>query len=454
MRRAPASNGVMRMRAVLGIALIVFLNLSRGLAVAPAADGPPKEDGFTVHEWGVFTFYASQAFANAGCDEVWKDLPPEVFGITPGRRPPGNPGGNRGVAKKPLVYFYNLPRKFLERVEVQVDFPGGTPLVWYPKTSAPYARTDGGPTPILDDDAWGHFVRGRLGQLKWSLNFPSPDKVPALYCPAFVWKEAVLQPEALLFVPFVEDEGAQLKSAKFLFYEGLLPNRNGVVLREEKTDQGARYFLGNAGASCGALDVWVIEKTAAKLSVGRLDKLPVPGKIRDLPETELKLDIVADGAEGAAKVLTAQLIAAGLFRAEAEGLVAIWKKEFFETPGLHVLYRLPQDEYDRMLPLQIKPEPQKIVRAGLAWLPHLETDLKERVAGMVKQLGDETFEKREEAYKALQAIGPASMPFLQAEHQSAKDAEIKNRLSTLMEAYTLDPEKHLGAWRKLLKKEK
>jgi hypothetical protein len=436
--------------------------------LAGEADGPAKADGFTIHEWGVFTRYANQAFANAGRDAAWKELPPEVCGVTPGREIPSHCAG----ADKPVIYFYNtdalqstagwcgdqIPVKIhgarhegnqfkwdVRKINVRVNFPGGAPLVWYPKTSEPQGawwgsgKRGGDVAPPMSQFS---SIHGGPEHLTWELSFPVSTEAPEIKCPAYTWREEALQAKA---DPFSVDYYLQ-DCQKFLFYEGLVPNKNEVYLRKES----GKFFVANI-SMIDALDLWVIERSTDKLKIGHYDNLKATPAHTDLPETEVKADLV-DGSDAASKKLAEQLIAAGLFRSEAEGIANIWKKEFFETPGLHMLYRFPQGEYDRLLPLDINPKPKKVVRTGLAWIPHLEPDLKDRVAKLVQQLGDDDFVKREEGCKQLLAIGPAALPYLKEQLDSTKDEEIRSRINGLLNAYTLDPEKHLELWKKLSEK--
>jgi hypothetical protein len=372
---------------------MVLMLVSLRLAAGEAA---PEGEGFTVHEWGVFTHYSSQPFANAARDAAWKELPKEVYGVTPGRDFPKHCLG----ADKPIIYFYNtnsLPEKPHGRtVDVRVNFPGGAPLVWHPKTAEPMGGYWGsGKNPNFVGETTS--VNSAPDHLRWTICFPQKAQAGNLSCPNYTWKDEALAPAA---DPFCENAWDKGDVFKFLFYEGMVPSLNGVQLRVEKTEKGLRFLLGSV-ATFSALDLWVIERTGETLKIARMPKLDPAKAVRDLPESEVKAEEFKEGADGAAKKLVEELIAAGLNKDEASGLAGIWKKEFFETPGVHMLFRLPQAEYDRMLPLTVKPEPKKTARVGLAWFPHLEPDLAERVAEEVKKLNDENFEVREKAFRVL-----------------------------------------------------
>src|SRR5207237_1437168 len=77
-------------------------------------------------------------------------------------------------------------------------------------------------------------------------------------------------------------------------------------------------------------------------------------------EVELKDAAEPRWPEKAAQTLQDQLKDAGLNEDEAKSLVVVWTREFFQTDGVTMFYRLPQEEYERLLPLTLKPVPEKL----------------------------------------------------------------------------------------------
>lgn len=59
------------------------------------------------------------------------------------------------------------------------------------------------------------------------------------------------------------------------------------------------------------------------------------------------------------------LLRRGLTKAEANGLIVSWREKFFQTPGWRLLTFLTPAEYDRMCPLEIRPETTEQVRVGI-----------------------------------------------------------------------------------------
>jgi hypothetical protein len=57
-----------------------------------------------------------------------------------------------------------------------------------------------------------------------------------------------------------------------------------------------------------------------------------------------------------------------LTQSEADGLLACWRKTFFQTPGRRYLYLMSQMDYDDLCPLVIRPQPTERIRVGVLWV--------------------------------------------------------------------------------------
>jgi hypothetical protein len=133
--------------------------------------------------------------------------------------------------------------------------------------------------------------------------------------------------------------------------------------------------------------------------------------------------------------LRRELENAGLFAGEAEALADIWAHDFFFPKGLTLWYRLPQEEYDRMLPLTLKPRPEKIVRVGLVQQVFDDPRTAQRVARLLRQLDDDDFEQREAAHDELGAMGRRTLPSLFKQRPKIKSVEVKRHVDELLRKY-------------------
>jgi len=60
--------------------------------------------------------------------------------------------------------------------------------------------------------------------------------------------------------------------------------------------------------------------------------------------------------------LKSGLMSQGLLESEATAMIQTWWTSYFESEGLRVFWVLPRATTDRILPLDVKPAPEKIVR--------------------------------------------------------------------------------------------
>jgi hypothetical protein len=105
----------------------------------------------------------------------------------------------------------------------------------------------------------------------------------------------------------------------------------------------------------------------------------------------------------------------------------------FDGGRLTAAYRLDQADMDRMLPLEVLPQPKRIVRVGLILLRNIDPAAGTDVDDLIGQLGDNAWAKRESATKALTVIGPAAAERLRAAAKSP-DAEVAWRAERILAA--------------------
>lgn len=385
-----------------------FLALLATAASAPAAE-PVK--GVALHEWGVFTVHEGGPAANSLMKAEWDALPKFVFGRTAGRQVPERP---LLEVAKPVIHVHADRTVAASAMTIRVDFPGGRPMVWWPANDNRGLKG----LDIPEDKAlmWRFFVGERNGRRGAEPGF---EEIPAGH-----WMERLRKIRAadLTFENHVLPGGGgrvvPLRE-RFVYYDGLLPVPAGV---RAETGPDRRVTLTGA-ASFAAADVLVIDRSAdGRLRVGRVAELKAGASV-DKPE------LAETDAAAETKRLAGSLTAAGLNADEAESLAEIWRKEFFDTPGVQVIYRLPQTEYDRLLPLQVEPRPEKIVRVGLMRLVLGDPALEARIRTLAGRLDDEDFDAREAATKELAELGPAAAPALRRRLATGKlSAEARSRL--------------------------
>jgi hypothetical protein len=390
---------------------------------------PMKEHDLTVHEWGVFTIFNEQKFANLNRKAEWGNLPGFFYRQFPQQRLRWSPG----AWDKPLIYFYS-DRPAL-KLEVNVTFADGVPVVWWPAASAP---TDSGgtkATPVarFNSLTWGGWLGSSVpNQGERHPSGPSwitPEETPLA---AAQWLADARLKDAAFFTvvgskmqrtaPWTTE---RLESERFIYYDGLVPSADYL------------HCIASAETS-------VTARNSASFPLGRLYLLDrrQPAKPRAAraelaaaDETKLDLAPIAD-VSAFIQQIRADLIAAGLFEAEADSLLKIWHQGFFESSGVVAFYLLPQSEYERMLPLTVSPKPAIApTRVGIAFHPNFDAEpaITARVAALIRQLDDADIETREEAMRQLSMAGPAALRPLQQAAQSGSE-EVRDRARKIIAA--------------------
>jgi hypothetical protein len=412
-------------------AIVGVICLSPGLAVEE-----PVKKGLEVHEWGVFAVHDDLELANADMRAEWAALPKFVFGQTAGRELPINQR-ETSVILKPVVFFHTSEPL---AVELRVDFPGGLPTVWWPRTVYPSREFDGCPGDGKKKEPYRH--------LEWHVQLKQPAKGQTVIAPLAVekghWIENLRAVKAddvfSKQSDFRGSEGLierelpnpQLEREHFIYYDGLVPIGKRVAVTVEKDK-----VLVASRVKHPIHDVTVVDRRAPDhLRVARLAKLEAGTKPTALEFNEVE---AKDWPHAGLVTLTKQLKDVGLFEDEARALADVWKQEFFQAEGLTLFYRLPQEEYEKLLPMKLKPRPEKLLRVGLVLQPHCEPDLAERVADLAKDLGSEDFEKRERAQESLEKLGRAAFVHLRRVRPTIKSPEAQRRIDEMLDR--LDAEK-------------
>jgi hypothetical protein len=303
---------------------------------APGREKGPGFAGLTVHEWGTFTSIAGKD----GEAVEWSPLTgaTDLPGFVEHFHTPTFKLGLRGTVRMetPVLYFYDSQQ---EQVSVRVNFAKGLITEWYP-----HATRVG---PSSDPAEWSLFQGHTNGSIAWDAvtvspslraEFPQEQETSHYYAarmtsatPLSVNTSAGEQQEKFLFYRGVSAFQAPL-SAKVMadgnvlienHVEEKIPN---VILLERRRDQ-IGYRIG------GALQR---QNTLASPELS--------GTVEDL------------GRE-----LEGILVAQGLYQDEARAMVETWRDSWFEE-GSRLIYIVPREFVDGVLPLEIHPAPAQTER--------------------------------------------------------------------------------------------
>lgn len=357
----------------------------------PAAKSAYPGKGFIVHEWGTDTVVVgSDGSLQRGLHHEEEDLPVFVYD----RIKAGSLEGATSVHVKmetPVTYFYSdVPRS----VDVSVAFPAGVLTQWYPAARAfyPFVAAAGAVPglnaagdPALDQDfpfasqacADTHGQVGN-GLLDWGtvelLGRGAGAELPEAPLSEFTWSHARLVDANLVRVSGVPGATAAPQHEKFLFYRGVgnfdLPvkvteyPKGGVQATNTVGDPIGEVFVLKVGDDWGTF-----EHHEEGIAVGGSLMSPVtfanPG---DGEPIDAFVESLGDA-------VTAALDRTGLYHDEATAMVSTWKRQWFRTPGVRVLYLAPQSWTEASIPLSIEPKPDSAVRVMMMRVEVLTHDV-------------------------------------------------------------------------------
>lgn len=395
------------MLIVLGIVLLPRSANAFELIVLPAST-PIKDatDSYSLHEWGVFTASRGMRWAKQDMLSEWASLPAFFRGTIPGRRlfNPGElkPYQHEMIIKKPVIFIHNQK---LATFDLTVKFPDGRPMVWWPPAIEPKVGS------------WGSQIKHlRFQGIAVGLEGAKTKNGAALNKIALppVAKDHWLNHLRAVKCSRVTVTGGHLPrnnvkgfADQFIYYDGVIPSpKSPTVLRT-----GVGITIDSA-SDHDWHDVLVIERTKDQWRISPWIDHISKGKQR----TTIEWKVLADekqSIESLSTELTQRLVAAGLFKDEAESLVKTWEQGLFNQQGISMFYRVSQATYDKWLPMDAKPKPTSVIRVGLVMHIHLEPELESRVKQLIAQLGSEKYSVRENADRELHRIGGPAFPWIE-----------------------------------------
>ena len=329
----------------------------------------------TVHEWGTFTsFMGSNGELIEGMHHEDEALPSFVHGLkneasTNPTNP--NPGGPRpcrprpgtkvdcftlnnliqthsvifpeapissGITQKmetPVIYFYGNDG---QKVNVEINFPQGIITQYYPEASFSFPKFK--EARELKDSRFIFDVT--LGSLK----DPGIPGTPA----QSIWNPARQVPNA----NFIKAHNGEKE--KFIFYRGVgnfnsplkvSSNENNILsLRNLSRSPISMAIILNSDGVKGAIKI--VKNILSQVNV----TLPII-------ETGMSFNQYVSKTKS---TLVSALVENGLFQDEAVAMVNTWEKSYFNTPGIRVLYIVPNEDAESILPLTVSPRPSELKR--------------------------------------------------------------------------------------------
>lgn len=388
--------------------LLACAILALSLAVLPVfrAQTPPADPALTAHEWGTFTSFAGRD----GHAAEWlpltgsTDLPTFVEHF----QTPEFKGGLRGTVRMetPVLYFYtNRPTT----LSVHVSFAQGLITEWYPHANR--VEPVGLQTQIrmisyLND--WYRQHKQPDSSISWdsvtlepgiSTSLPRGDRANHYY--------AARQTSS---TPLRIKTQAGDQTEKFLFYRGVASF--SVPVSASLAHDG-KILAQNLGAQ-EIPAMLLFERRGDKLGF-RIAEGAATKPSLDPPELNATMDSLKQAVED-------MLIAQGLYQDEAQAMFETWRDSWFEE-GSRLLYIVPRQFVDGVLPLTITPTPGQTVRVFVGRL-ELVTPATQRAVEQALAAHDQT---------TLTRYGRFLVPILEnmiaGEKNSAKKAQFNEYLN-------------------------
>jgi hypothetical protein len=367
--------------------IIPVLAVMAGLYAANADSAPD----YVAHEWGTFT-------SIQGSDGVplrWNpfestDLPGFVFDRTKPSR--GALPREAAVAllltagkdarawyqrmETPVIYFHSRDSF---AVDVHVQFPGGLLTEWYPQV------TSYGPGPVMKALANQEQSHLRWEHVRVLSAKDSRDPVlagallaepkPSHYYPARETRANLVESTRT----FVEEPAPQRD--RMLFYRGA--GDFDTPLRAGTEKQGYVELRNHGEEPLGPLIIVRVDHRGMRFApVNQVS----PGGEVSVPLANLGPEAAEqDARKGAHAFLRGALVNAGLYEDEAAAMLATWQDAWLEEPGLRVLYLLPRAWTDRILPLDLTPAPQELVRVMVGRADVFTPEIELAVADGIRQ---------------------------------------------------------------------
>ncbi|MFT7618024.1 MAG: hypothetical protein ACI97A_001663 [Planctomycetota bacterium] len=393
------------------------------------------ESSFDVHEWGTFTsMQGSQGLTLEGLQHEEERLPDFVYSRTEVRECPLRDAGYKGLEvpvthvtqkmETPVIYFHSKTKR---KLRVRVDFIGGLLTQWYPVSNLlgpPEASIDKGPLDLKT-------VKSSF--LEWDIDIipARSKKLPKLpIVPADdIWNLA-RQVDACYVQTHPRLGKGRLgpvEAERYLFYRGLGTFALPFSI-EMKTPQ-SQVFKNTTPLPISFAVALEVRGDTGRIVVARGIE---GGKNFDFSFADskpMKIDQLTRRIE---KELMDAIISSGMTTKEAKAMVKTWARSWFKTEGNRVLYLVPRELIDKILPLQISPKPANIERVLVGRLEYITKAREDRAAESLLHYNSANDSEKAKARKYLTSLDRFLEPHVRCVLASNKNAVVKENGATVL----------------------
>ncbi|HVR75832.1 MAG TPA: hypothetical protein VMT52_15985 [Planctomycetota bacterium] len=411
-------------RSLLGRRAVALLLGAAALAVCTSLRAGPR--GLVVHEWGTFlSVQGPDGVSLGGMVDSEEDLP--VFVEERTNKESWVRALMRQKMETPVTYFYTDHEM---TVECRVDMPHGVLTHWFPSVFKLGPGKHSDPTPSSTFLDWGpvHLIPDlAAGKSGW--NPPPMREVPA----GSTWRFARETDSAFVRTAkrIVSRGKHEHDHEKFLFYRGLGAFELPLEVRSEG-EGSLRLDVKNRGKGTirGILGLDVAKDGIGFSVLG--DLAGGEGHVVNAPSSLWVRLPLEEGVVQVKDTLARILVAAGLYEKEARAMVNTWEKSYFRSEGLRVLYILPRETVDEVIPLQIRPAPAEVVRVMVGRVEVLTPGKVALLEAWLQDLDSASPGARETARRSIDELGRFAEPALHRVASSSRLPGVPARAEALL----------------------
>lgn len=129
-----------------------------------------------------------------------------------------------------------------------------------------------------------------------------------------------------------------------------------------------------------------------------------------------------------------ELTNAGLYPDEARAMVATWSRSWFQSDGSRVIYLLPRQQVDEVLPLNLQPQPKEVLRVLVGRHEYITPEVSDGVERALRQCSAPDEATRQSGEAALQALGRFLEPHLRNVVAQGTDAAVRDKAARMLAA--------------------
>jgi hypothetical protein len=335
----------------------------------------------------------------------------------------------------PVIYFYTKEK---QNVRVGVGFPSGIWTQWYPQAAVVL------PDLATQAEQSGELKGGRICWFaevipRWAMPQATASQKGAAAGAAnllprtdsdALWNHAREVDAAFVKVVDAARSQPAEEFERFLFYRGL--GQAKLPLRIEESRQGTLTLDSGTGLDEGVRDIFVLRVERGRGAFSYRPALRPGESASGVIPTMDNAQPLADFTKKISEELAARLAHSGLFAKEARAMVNTWANSYFQTEGVRVLFVLPQSWTDAFIPMNVHPEPRKIVRVMVGRLEMLSSDRQRRAESAVAKLISRDSSERALAYRYLHEQGRYVVPIVRHVAKTTRDENIKSLCRRLL----------------------